>query len=127
MSYYICSIDADRPSTELLSDTTVVVDSTGHVTWSMPVIINSACRVDVAEYPFDVQRCPLKFGSWTYHGLELNVTNFADTAVLDDYEGNGEWHLVGVPCERHEVSVNGSSLSARDQDIWFGFKTKPFH
>ena len=38
------------------------------------------------------------------------MTNFADTAVLDDYEGNGEWHLVGVPCERHEVSTNGSNI-----------------
>ena len=104
--FHVYSVDEQRPSTELLSDTTAVVSFKGDVTWSMPAIIKSACRVNIADYPFDVQRCPLKFGSWTYNGFELNLTNFADTAMLDNYEGSGEWNLIGVPCERHEVSIN---------------------
>ncbi|KAK2161987.1 hypothetical protein NP493_1550g00003 [Ridgeia piscesae] len=71
----------------------------------MPAIIKSACSVNIATYPFDIQRCPLMFGSWTYHGFELNLTNFADTALIDNYVGNGEWNLIEVPCERHEVST----------------------
>ncbi|KAK2160169.1 hypothetical protein NP493_1665g00015 [Ridgeia piscesae] len=69
----------------------------------MPVITKTTCRVNIADYPFDVQRCPLRFGSWSYKGYDLNLTKYADTAILINYEGNGEWHLVDVPCERHEV------------------------
>ena len=98
-----CSVDDERRATELLSDTPAIIFSTGDIAWPMPVTIKSTCRVNIADYPFDVQRCPLKFGSWTYKGSELNLTKYADTAILINYESNGEWHLVGVPCERHEV------------------------
>ena len=98
-----CSVDDERPATELLSDTPAAISSTGDISWPMPVITKTTCRVNIADYPFDVQRCPLRFGSWSYKGYELNLTTYAETAVLDNYEGNGEWHLVGVPCERHEV------------------------
>ena len=98
-----CSVDEERPSTELLCDTTATVYYTGGIAWSMPAIIKSACQVNVADYPFDTQRCPLKFSSWTHTMSELNLTNFADAAVLESFQGNGEWQLVGVPCKRNEV------------------------
>ncbi|KAI0235106.1 Neuronal acetylcholine receptor subunit alpha-10 [Lamellibrachia satsuma] len=119
------SVDEDRPSTELLSDTAAVVSSTGDIKWSIPVVIKSACRVNVADYPFDIQRCPLKFGSWNYRGFELNLTNFADTAILDDFESNGEWHLEGVPCERHEVVYGGSQDIFPDVTFTVVMKRRP--
>lgn len=53
----------------------------------------STCNVDVRWFPFDIQKCELKFGSWTYDGwlLDLQMTD----ADISSYMPNGEWDLVG--------------------------------
>uniref|UniRef100_A0AAV2LV84 Neuronal acetylcholine receptor subunit alpha-7-like n=1 Tax=Knipowitschia caucasica TaxID=637954 RepID=A0AAV2LV84_KNICA len=58
-------------------------------------IFKSTCKIDVRWFPFDEQRCELKFGSWVYNGwaLDLNMTE----ADLSGYTPNGEWDLVEVP------------------------------
>lgn len=56
-------------------------------------IFKSTCRIDVRWFPFDVQRCELKFGSWVYNGFALKLAMLdADT---NDFIINGEWDLVG--------------------------------
>lgn len=56
-------------------------------------IFKSTCYIDVRWFPFDVQRCDLKFGSWTYGGWSLDLQMIeADTT---GYIANGEWDLVG--------------------------------
>lgn len=32
-----------------------------------PMIYKSYCSIDIQYYPFDIQNCTLKFGTWTYH------------------------------------------------------------
>ncbi len=44
-------------------------------------------------FPFDVQRCDLKFGSWTYGGWSLDLQMME--ADITGYIANGEWDLVG--------------------------------
>lgn len=44
-------------------------------------------------FPFDVQRCDLKFGSWTYGGWSLDLQMLE--ADITGYIANGEWDLVG--------------------------------
>lgn len=44
-------------------------------------------------FPFDVQRCDLKFGSWTYGGWSLDLQMIE--ADVTGYIANGEWDLVG--------------------------------
>ena len=56
-------------------------------------IFMSTCNVDVRWFPFDVQKCDLKFGSWTHNGWLLDLQMLAvDTST---YIPNGEWDLVG--------------------------------
>ncbi len=31
------------------------------------MIYKSYCSIDIEYYPFDIQNCTLKFGTWTYH------------------------------------------------------------
>lgn len=56
-------------------------------------IFMSTCNVDVRWFPFDIQRCELKFGSWTYDGwlLDLQMSD----ADVSGYMPNGEWDLIG--------------------------------
>ncbi|XP_072291707.1 neuronal acetylcholine receptor subunit alpha-7 isoform X2 [Eucyclogobius newberryi] len=80
--------------------TKILVNSSGYCQYLPPGIFKSTCYIDVRWFPFDVQRCDLKFGSWTYGGwsLDLQMIN-ADTT---GYIANGEWDLVEVPGRRNE-------------------------
>ena len=54
--------------------TQAIVTSRGHVLWMFPAVIKVYCTLDVRHFPFDDQRCPVIFISWTFNGLRLNVT-----------------------------------------------------
>ena len=45
--------------------TNVVVGNTGSMLYVPPGIFKSTCRIDITWFPFDDQKCKLKFGTWT--------------------------------------------------------------
>lgn len=59
----------------------------------IPGIFMSTCNVDVRWFPFDIQKCELKFGSWTFDGWLLDLQ--MNEADISGYMPNGEWDLVG--------------------------------
>uniref|UniRef100_A0A8C6TNP9 Neuronal acetylcholine receptor subunit alpha-7 n=1 Tax=Neogobius melanostomus TaxID=47308 RepID=A0A8C6TNP9_9GOBI len=82
--------------------TNVLVNSSGFCVYLPPGIFVSTCSVDVRWFPFDIQRCELKFGSWTFDGWLLDMQ--MNKADVSGYMPNGEWELLGkVPGDRHEV------------------------
>ncbi|XP_023652717.1 neuronal acetylcholine receptor subunit alpha-7-like isoform X1 [Paramormyrops kingsleyae] len=80
--------------------TNILVNSSGYCQYMPPGIFRSTCYIDVRWFPFDVQRCELKFGSWTYGGWSLDL-QMVDADVTG-YIANGEWDLVEVPGRRNE-------------------------
>lgn len=58
-------------------------------------IFKSSCYIDVRWFPFDVQQCNLKFGSWSYGGWSLDLQ--MQEADVSGYIPNGEWDLIGKP------------------------------
>uniref|UniRef100_A0A3B4ZCW1 Cholinergic receptor, nicotinic, alpha 7 (neuronal) n=1 Tax=Stegastes partitus TaxID=144197 RepID=A0A3B4ZCW1_9TELE len=80
--------------------TNILVNSTGYCQYLPPGIFKSTCYIDVRWFPFDVQRCDLKFGSWTYGGWSLDLQMIE--ADVTGYIANGEWDLVEVPGRRNE-------------------------
>uniref|UniRef100_A0A0R3S1N5 Acetylcholine receptor subunit alpha-type unc-63 n=1 Tax=Elaeophora elaphi TaxID=1147741 RepID=A0A0R3S1N5_9BILA len=99
----------------------------GTVEWSPPAIYKSMCQIEVEWFPFDVQTCEMKFGSWTYGGLEVDLQHrdshiertetetllgfdgeydetvwIVDEGIdLSDYYPSVEWDILGVPGKRH--------------------------
>lgn len=63
------------------------------LTYMFTGIFKSTCHIDVRWFPFDLQRCDLKFGSWTYGGWSLDLQMI--DADITGYIANGEWDLVG--------------------------------
>ncbi|CAB4059414.1 CHRNN [Lepeophtheirus salmonis] len=54
--------------------TNVVVNHEGNCLYVPPGIFKSTCKIDITWFPFDDQKCELKFGSWTYSGWKLDLT-----------------------------------------------------
>ncbi|XP_030851733.1 neuronal acetylcholine receptor subunit alpha-7-like [Strongylocentrotus purpuratus] len=71
----------------------VKIEHTGHVNWGSPHIIVTSCQLNVANFPFDYQHCPIKFGPWQHDGSELAITGSGDNTV---YRSDGEWDMVGL-------------------------------
>ena len=55
--------------------TNIVVRSTGQCEQIPPGIFKSTCRIDITWFPFDDQDCDMKFGSWTYNGFKVWLSN----------------------------------------------------
>ncbi|KAM9388381.1 neuronal acetylcholine receptor subunit alpha-10 [Phaethornis superciliosus] len=85
-------------------ETNVVLQADGRLTWDSPAITKSSCRVDVSYFPFDGQRCPLTFGSWTYNGHQIDLRNQQDSGDLRDFVENVEWEVLGMPATRNVVT-----------------------
>ncbi|XP_051939269.1 neuronal acetylcholine receptor subunit alpha-7-like isoform X2 [Hippocampus zosterae] len=81
--------------------TNVLVNATGSCQYIPPGILKSTCYIDVRWFPFDVQKCDLKFGSWTHNGWLLDLQMM--DVDISNYIPNGEWDLVGVPAKRNEL------------------------
>uniref|UniRef100_A0A0R3RFY1 Acetylcholine receptor subunit alpha-type unc-63 n=1 Tax=Elaeophora elaphi TaxID=1147741 RepID=A0A0R3RFY1_9BILA len=101
----------------------------GTVEWAPPAIYKSMCQINVEWFPFDEQTCEMKFGSWTYGGLEVDLKHrdsdterkvkeitvgvdgehvetvwVVDKGIdLSDYYPSVEWDILGVSSKRHEI------------------------
>ncbi|KAL2088268.1 hypothetical protein ACEWY4_015167 [Coilia grayii] len=74
--------------------TKAVVRYDGTISWTPPANYKSTCTIDVTFFPFDLQNCTMKFGSWTYDGSQVDIF-LADVHVdKRDYFDNGEWEIV---------------------------------
>lgn len=62
--------------------TNVVVRNNGSCMYVPPGIFKSTCKIDITWFPFDDQRCEMKFGSWTYDGFQVGAR---DTRVQYGY------------------------------------------
>ena len=51
----------------------VVVTHDGSVLWMPPAVYQSTCTLELKDFPFDVQVCPMKFASWTFPADQVLV------------------------------------------------------
>lgn len=111
------SADGDYVVT-LKTKATVYYD--GKIVWEPPAIYKSYCPIDVEYFPFDIQECFLKFGTWTYNGGEVDLQHVCNgTQVneqdhyivlrgidLKDYYYNVEWDVINVTARRKASVVS---------------------
>lgn len=90
---------------QYLFDTKVIISSDGMITWLSPNLIKSSCKINVRYFPWDMQTCYLKFGSWTFNGFKLDLGFFGDkpAADLSTFTRNGEWDLLSADAKKNEV------------------------
>lgn len=91
--------------------TKAVLHYSGKVTWNPPAIYKSSCEIDVEFFPFDEQKCFMKFGSWTYDGYMVDLRHINQRGGnntiplgmdLQEYYISTEWDVMTVPAVRNE-------------------------
>ncbi|KAK7115593.1 acetylcholine receptor subunit alpha-like isoform X2 [Littorina saxatilis] len=87
----------------------------GLVIWEPPAIYKSSCIMNVEFFPFDIQRCKMKFGSWTYDGDQVDLVHIceplAKTGIpiekgidLRGFYPSVEWDLLEVEAMKNTRS-----------------------
>ncbi|XP_065170474.1 acetylcholine receptor subunit beta-like 2 isoform X2 [Atheta coriaria] len=91
--------------------TKATLSYTGEVVWKPPSIYKSSCEINVQYFPFDEQSCLMRFGSWTYNGLQVDLkhwdqasgSNIVKIGIdLSEFYLSVEWDLLAVPATRNE-------------------------
>lgn len=100
-SFFVSAEELLPSGTLYLFKTKVILTSDGGCTWFAPTILRSGCNIDITYFPFDDQMCELKFGSWTYHGLEVNIVQMRDSADLGFYMKSSEFELISAKAKRN--------------------------
>uniref|UniRef100_X2B6Z0 Neurotransmitter-gated ion-channel ligand-binding domain-containing protein n=1 Tax=Capitella teleta TaxID=283909 RepID=X2B6Z0_CAPTE len=94
--------NADDFTTGYMPSNAMVHDD-GTVFWSPPARLRSSCKIDITLFPFDIQECTLKFGSWTYDQAQVDIVQKSDSITSPHYITNGEWALLNTNMKRNEV------------------------
>lgn len=77
--------------------TKAVLHYSGKVMWNPPAIYKSSCEIDVEFFPFDEQKCFMKFGSWTYDGYMV-IPPFSYDQRQNYWVSKSVVVLYGTPC-----------------------------
>ena len=81
----------------------------GEVLWVPPANLKAFCKLDLRFWPLDTQHCKLKFGSWTSHGDEINLSlykNMTTVERLNFYTDNREWQILELTAEKRTVKYD---------------------
>ncbi|XP_069175739.1 neuronal acetylcholine receptor subunit alpha-10 [Procambarus clarkii] len=95
--------NADSQYNNAILSTNIIVTSDGNVTWLSSAIFRSSCSINVEFFPFDEQKCVMKFASWTYDGFQVNLVIQTEEGDLSNYVTNGEWDLIDMIVDRNVV------------------------
>lgn len=77
---FICSADGDFA---IIHETKVLLEYTGKIIWNPPAIFKSYCEIVVLHFPFDLQNCTMKLGTWTYDGLLVVINPVSVNAFFN--------------------------------------------
>lgn len=98
------------------------VYSNGDVIWSRPGLLKSTCKFDLSYYPFDIQKCHMKFGSWVYTGDDLDLKVHKSNIDVANMQLNEEWDLINTSFFRNSKKYECCPESYID--IMFNFTLK---
>ena len=83
--------------------TKVVMRSNGQNEWTSPALFKTVCAIDVTFFPFDMQTCSLKFGSWASSSKDIRMCPENMTGISNQYVNNGEWEIIEVTSKQNVV------------------------
>ena len=102
------------------------VDFQGNISWMPLVHFTTDCRLSLRNFPFDVQMCHLKLGSWTYDKDQINLRISSNDTNLSEYVRNPMWSLKKAISKRTvEMYHSTGDLKFVDVKYYLIFKRDP--
>lgn len=90
-------IERDDASTRLL------LKYNGNITWVVPAVFKSSCRINVQYFPLDQQFCSLRIGSWTLDIDRQDIQPMQEEIDLSMFSPNSQWELVETWAHRNPL------------------------
>jgi len=81
---------------ESMSAAHMVLLSNGHVYYIPPLSLTTPCQLELTNWPFDVQKCSLRFGAWSHDSSEilLGILDNQTEVDLKHYSPEGSpWRI----------------------------------
>lgn len=105
--------------------TNIILSHDGSHFWLAPIVLNLGCGMNVADFPFDTQKCVLLFGSFTHDKSKLNL--ISEDVDLDTYSESSEWHFKSMNHTRHQTLYPGSTVEFADVRYTVIIDRKPLY
>ena len=105
------------------------IRSDGSVLFGFPIILESVCPINIKEFPFDIQKCKLKIGSWAFDGHDLDIQLLESTKgiSLSNLEANSVWDLKSAVGIRNSIKYTCCPAPYVDVTYTFVFQRKPLY
>lgn len=98
--FYFCSAE-QATGGNVLQNVDCVITNNGNVSCVVPTQLSGLCMPNLKKYPFDVQNCTLRFGSWIHTGQEIDFELFNQSITVDQFTENPEWILVSSRAKKN--------------------------
>lgn len=105
--------------------TRVILVNDGRNAWYSPASFRSTCNIDVTYFPFDEQKCFMKFGSWTFVVTDLDIDAETTPTFSDKYVKSAEWDLIRASKRRNVQFYECCSIPFADVTIEMVIRRKP--
>lgn len=105
--------------------TRVILEDDGRNAWYSPASFRSTCNIDVTYFPFDEQKCSMKFGSWTFVLTDLDIDAEKSPTFSDKYVKSAEWDLIKASKTRNVQFYECCSIPFADVTIEMVIRRKP--
>ncbi|XP_054914739.1 5-hydroxytryptamine receptor 3A-like [Poeciliopsis prolifica] len=94
----------------------VYLHSSGHVSDDKPVRVVSSCKLEIYNFPFDIQHCSLTFGSYIHFASDIRLLpGITAEEILREskrvLETNGEWELSDIKVVPSELELSVGNYS----------------
>uniref|UniRef100_M3ZUB0 5-hydroxytryptamine receptor 3A-like n=1 Tax=Xiphophorus maculatus TaxID=8083 RepID=M3ZUB0_XIPMA len=94
----------------------VYLNNTGHVYDDKPIRVVSSCKLEIYNFPFDIQSCSLTFGSYLHFASEIRMLpGMTGKKIMSEskrvLEMNGEWELSDIKVVPSELELEAGSYS----------------
>ncbi|KAM4740045.1 5-hydroxytryptamine receptor 3A-like [Anableps anableps] len=94
----------------------VYLYNTGYVFDDKPIRVVSSCKLEIYNFPFDIQNCTLTFGSYLHFASEIQIfPGMTGEEILSESRGvmetNGEWELSDISVVHSKLELDVGSYS----------------
>lgn len=99
--------------------TRIIIRYDGQHTWYIPAIITAGCSIDILYFPFDYQKCPMQFGSWSYSSPELDLEVTRSDVDISFYQESSHFWLIKTAAVRNSIKYRYNPYSKLGTRILF--------